>query len=140
VGEARRVNERLAAHEAGHATAAYLLGRINTLLTLNHPATGGGASVDRMAPEPLNGHRRPLAAWYEAESDCLVVLAGPLSELIDYDAEQPRYSTTPARVEEDEEPVLPDYADPPLRVTWQHAAAAPDCRNARNPTPTRYAG
>lgn len=77
---------RLAAHEAGHAVAAWALGRIVTMLTLDHPATGGGASIDKMPYEALGTKRRPLAHWYEVESDCLVILAGPLSEDLDHEA------------------------------------------------------
>jgi hypothetical protein len=77
---------RLASHEAGHAVAAWCLGRIVTMVTLDHPATGGGASVDRMPYEALGTVRRPLATWYEVESDCLAILAGPLCEDLDHDA------------------------------------------------------
>ena len=78
---------RLAAHEAGHAVAAHLLDRIVTMVSLDYAPVGGGASIDRMPREPLGHRRRPLAHWYEAESDCLIVLAGPLSERLDHDAD-----------------------------------------------------
>lgn len=71
--------ERTAAHEAGHAVAAFLLGRVNVLVSLDGPF-GGPVSVDRHPPDYLGGKRRPAAHWYEAETDVVITLAGPLSE------------------------------------------------------------
>ena len=103
---------RLAQHEAGHAVASWCLGRIVTMVTLRHPATGGGASVDRMPYEGLGTVRRPLAAWYEVESDCLVILAGPLSEDLDHD--------------ELAAPTAPASERVPLPVTWQDHDEEPE--------------
>jgi hypothetical protein len=88
---------RLAKHEAGHAVASWLLGRVVMMVSLDYPPVGGGASIDKMPYEALGAARRPLAAWYEVESDCLVILAGPLCEDLDHD-DEPVMSTTPQRV------------------------------------------
>jgi hypothetical protein len=127
---------RLAQHEAGHACAAWALGRVITLLTLDHPATGGGASVDRMPYEGLGTVRRPLAAWYEVESDCLVILAGPLSEDLDHEAvpDGHRFAQrVPLPVswqDHDEEPEWPELngsdADQLQRLTASISSSEPE--------------
>jgi hypothetical protein len=110
---------RLAAHEAGHAVAAHLLDRVIPMVSLDYAPTGGGVSVDRLPPEPLGHRRRPLGHWYEAESDCLTVLAGALSEDIDHD-DVPAFPRTPQRVPED--PPRDPYPDlPEIPVAWQEA-------------------
>ena len=111
---------RLASHEAGHATAAFLLDRVVAMVSLNYAPTGGGASIDRLPREPLGHRRRPLSHWYEAESDCLVVLAGPLAEDIDHDAPTAPLPLTGQRVP-DLEPPDPYPTRPPLPVAWQEA-------------------
>jgi hypothetical protein len=119
---------RLAAHEAGHAVAAWILGRANTLVSLDYPPVGGGVSIDRMPSESLGYRRRPLAAWHAMEDDCLIVLAGPLSERIDHDADEPPLPLTPQRVPDDDPDTIEDLGPvlPPLPVVWQAADKEPE--------------
>jgi hypothetical protein len=117
--------ERLAAHECGHAVAAFLLDRIVTLVSLDYAPVGGGASIDRMPREPLGHRRRPLGHWYEAETDCLIVLAGALSEDLDHD-DVPELSRWPRRVAEDVGASDPYPELPPIPVAWQAADQPPD--------------
>lgn len=121
-------DERLAAHEAGHAVMAHLMDRVVTMVTLDYPPVGGGASIDRMPREPIGHHRRPLAAWHTAEDDCLIVLAGPLSERIDHDADEAPLSLTPRRTLDDDTAGIDDLGPvvPELPVAWQHAACPPE--------------
>jgi hypothetical protein len=111
---------RLAKHEAAHACAAWMLDRVLEMVTLDYAPTGGGTSIDRMPREPLGHRRRPLAAWHAAEDDVLVVLAGVLSEDLDWD-DIPAVPRTPQRVPEDDDPRDPYPTRPPIPVAWQEA-------------------
>src|SRR4051794_20083562 len=71
---------RNAAHEAGHAVAAHLLGRLVVLVSLEGPYGGGPCSVDRHPRETLQAQRRPEPHWYALETDALITWAGPLCE------------------------------------------------------------
>ena len=84
------------------------------MVTLDYPPVGGGASIDRLSPEPLGHRRRPLAHWYEAESDALVVLAGPFSEDLDHDNKLP-LPLTPQRVPDDRPQGMSALPRVPLR-------------------------
>src|SRR3954452_2911464 len=71
---------RNAAHEAGHAVAAHLLGGLVVLVSLEGPYGGGPCSVDRHPRETLQAQRRPQPHWYALETDALITWAGPLCE------------------------------------------------------------
>lgn len=115
---------RAAAHEAGHAVAAWLLGRHVVMVSLDGwtAPTGGPCSVDRAPTEPLQGSRRPLPHWHALEDEVLIVMAGALCEDLaeEYAAPPVPVPSGPRRV-----------ADPaPLRavstpVMWQDADEPP---------------
>jgi hypothetical protein len=119
--------ERLAANEAGHAVAAHLMDRVVTMVSLDYAPVGGGASIDCMPREPLGHRRRPLAAWHAAEDDCLIVLAGPLSERLDHATDdEPPLSLTPRRVHPRPRQHRRPRPVSPLPVAWQEAGCPPD--------------
>jgi len=81
---------RTAAHEAGHATAAFLLDRKVVLVSIDTTAQfDGPCSIDVEHREPLNGRRRPAQHWHKLGDEALVVLAGPLAEQLAYEYENP---------------------------------------------------
>jgi hypothetical protein len=109
---------RAAAHEAGHAVAAHLLGRLVTLVSLDGP-TGGPCSIDKRPIEPL-ANRRPLPHWHATEDEILIVLAGALCENLT-EQEQPTVTSGPRRVP-DPPPLHPAPFAP---VQWQTADEPP---------------
>jgi len=72
--------ERLtdARHEAGHATAAHLLGRRVILLSVEEEPFGSPCMEDRFPMEPLGHRHHPDAQWVNACDDVIITLAGPL--------------------------------------------------------------
>jgi hypothetical protein len=115
---------RLARHECAHAVAAHLLDRVVLMVSLDGPPVGGGVSIDRAPREPLGHHRRPLAHWYEAETEVLVALAGQLAEGLE--PREHEIPLTPQRVPD--EPLPRRDAGPavlPLPVAWQEADEPP---------------
>jgi hypothetical protein len=111
-------DRRTAEHECGHAVMAWLCGRVIPRVTLYHPLTGGGMSIDLLPRESLRAGRPPFAHWHMAELDCLTVLAGQLSEGLDHD-DIPPLPLTPQRVPDDDEPPEPYPDEPPIPLRWQ---------------------
>ena len=96
-----------AAHEAGHACMAWLVGR-RVIAVSPDGLLGGPCSVDKAPIEPLNGHRRPLAGWHAASDEILVALAGALGEALIDAPDEPALSRTPQRVPEREPLHVPE--------------------------------
>jgi hypothetical protein len=96
-------------------------------VTLQHPAVGGGASADRLPPEPLGHRRRPTAAWHEIEDELVVLFLGEISEdLEDYEV----VPVISGRVEDEPPPATEARATRlPQWVSWQDADEPPQFPN-----------
>jgi hypothetical protein len=107
---------RVACHEAGHATAAFMLDRKVVLVSIDTALShfDGPCSIDEPKVEFLNGRRRPAAHWHELADLVVVVLCGPLAEKLADEYENPplpiphgeRVPPPPPLAPADDEPMI----------------------------------